>query len=120
MKTKNWKIFTLIILTLIIIAGIKYIENINKNTAHVDKIPPKINSIKYRDRVFAGDAQSIWVNVTEQNPAKTIELTLNGTKIPLDLIKYDNKTNTAVYATTFNPAGREGKLAGSIAIRDAY
>ncbi|WP_288008188.1 hypothetical protein, partial [Thermofilum sp.] len=84
-----------------------------------DQEPPRIEELRYRDRVEKGQTQSILVCVREQNPSEKAALTLNGTAISLPLTEKNG--DKACYSTTFDPSSyftREGPVAGQLTLTD--
>jgi len=84
-----------------------------------DQEPPRIEELRYSDRVEKGQTQSILVCVREQNPSEKAALTLNGTAISLPLTEKNG--DKACYSTTFDPSSyftREGPVAGQLTLTD--
>jgi hypothetical protein len=84
-----------------------------------DQEPPRIEELRYSDRIEKGQTQSITVCAREQNPSEKAALTLNGTAISLPLTEKNG--DKACYSTTFDPSSyftREGPVAGQLTLTD--
>jgi len=113
-KTKEEKILAATLLGIVITGLVAY------GVSKLDRTPPSVKKLAYRDRVMKGEKQNLTAILDEKNPAQNLILKLNGTSLQVPQVQ-DFKNGTSVYNLPFDPSvvsKTEGMLVGNLTSPD--